>query len=358
MMRKILALALIAFSSPALADSAVLFHDMIAGAIDGYARPGLAALATAAGDLHADVAGLCVAPSAAALQTAQQEFKDTVVAYSRVEFFRMGPLNVDERAQRLLYWPDKKGIALKQVQQALASTDATAADARTLSGKSVAMQGLFAVEALLFGTGSDGLSSRAGAYRCSFAAAATSLIADLTKTLSTEWAATGTGSAADAMLNPVATNPDYRTEFEVINKLAATLGFASDTIRDQRLSPVLSLSTGAPKPHSALFWRSGMTGAALAANFAGLRDFFVAAKFPEALTGPNDWIGKGIVSELDNAIDAAGKVPASMDEAVGDPAGLLGLKQMYVSTGSIDTLNESLGTALGLSTGFSTLDGD
>ena len=48
-----------------------------------------------------------------------------------------------------------------------------------------------------------------------------------------------------------------------------------------------------------------------------------------------------------------------IDKAVADPEGMLGLKQMYVSTGSLDTLlGDNIGAALGLSTGFSALDGD
>ncbi len=367
-MRWMIAAAAFAFATiPALAQeapaaagngAAIPFREMIAGAVENYARPKFAALAAAAGTLQTDVSALCAEPSIAGTTVVEGAFKDTVIAYSEVEFLRMGPLNVDERVERLLFWPDTKGIALRQIQQALAAEDPTATDPATLKDKSVAMQGLFAIEYLLFGTGANDLASSAGAYRCRYAAAATALLAELTATLSTEWADTRPGSASDAMLNPKAGSPDYRTELEVINKLAATLSFASDTIRDQRLSPILSFATGTPKPRSALFWRSGMTAKALAANFTGISEFFAAAKFPEALSSANAWIGQGIDYEFRNAIAAAALVPAQMDLAVTTSEGQEGLKQMYVSTGSLDTLYESLGTALGLSTGFSTLDGD
>jgi predicted lipoprotein len=358
-MRLLTAAVFAVLASPAFAQGAIPFHDMIVGAIDDYARPKFAALADAAGTLHTTVATLCATPSGTALASAQEAFKSAVVAYSSVEFMHMGPLNIDERIERLLFWPDTKGIGLRQVQAALAQQDQTAADPATLEKKSVAMQGFAAVEYLLFGTGFEDLTSGAGAYRCSFANAATTLIGSLTKTLSDEWAATGPGSAADSMLNPQPASPDYRTELEVANKLVATLTVGTDTIRDQRLSPVLSFSTGKPKPRLALFWRSGMTARVLEANFAGLRDFFRAAKF-EAATGKQyDWIGSGAEFEFKGAIEAAREVPMPIEKAVADPGGLLGLKQMYVSTGSLDTLvGENLSAALGLSAGFSALDGD
>lgn len=357
-MRILVAAAFALLASPTLAASAIPFHDIISGVIEDYARPKFATFAGAATGLRDGVAALCATPSDDTLSAAREAFRTAAVSYSEVEFLRMGPLGVDDRQERLLFWPDSKGIALRQVQQAIAGKDATAASPDTLKGKSVAMQGLAAVEFLLFGTGSDDLAGAAGTYRCSYAAAATTLIDGIAQTLSTEWNDTAVGGASDAMLNPQPASSDYRTELEVINKIAATLSFGNDTIRDQRIAPILSLTTGTPKPRSALFWRSGMTAKVLSANFAGLLDFFHAARFEAALDSASGWIGKGIVFEFNGAIAAATDVPQSMDGAVKDPEGMLGLRQMYVSTGSLDTLDESLSVALGLSAGFSSLDGD
>ena len=357
-MRLFAAAVLVLFATPSMAASAIPFHDIIAGVIDDYARPKFAALASSTATLRDDVAALCKAPSQPALTAAQEAFRSAVVSYSEAEFLRMGPLGVDDRQERLLFWPDSKGIALRQVQQAIAAKDPTAASPATLSSKSVAMQGLGAVEFLLFGTGSADLAGATGAYRCSYAASATSLIAGIAQALGSEWSDTRPGGASDAMLNPQPTSSDYRTELEVINKIAATLSFGNDTIRDQRLGPILSLSTGTPKPRSALFWRSGMTGKALLANFSGLFDFFRAAKFEAALDTSSRWVGRSIAFEFEGALAAAADVPLSMDEAVKTPEGMLGLRQMYVSTGSLDTLDENLAQAMGLSAGFSALDGD
>jgi len=357
-MRLLAAIIFVLTASSALAAPVIPFHDMIVGVIDDFARPKFAAFADRTAALRGKVAALCQAPSADALTAAQGGFRDTVLSFSAIEFVQMGPLKVDDRLERLLFWPDKKGIALRQVQQALASKDATAAAPETLRDKSVAMQGLAAVEFLLFGTGAEDLASANGSYRCNYTAAATTLIDGVAKTLSGEWADKAPGAASDAMLNPSPSSSDYRTELEVINKIAATLSLGNDTIRDQRLSPVLSLSTGTPKPRTALFWRSGMTAKALGANFTGLLDFFHAAKFGAALDPASAWVGQGIEFELKGAIEAANEVPTDTDLAVTDPEAMLGLKQMYIETGSLDTLNESLSQALGLSGGFSSLDGD
>jgi predicted lipoprotein len=219
------------------------------------------------------------------------------------------------------------------------------------------MQGLVAIEYLLFGTGSEELGTADGAYRCSFAAAATRLVSDLAETIDTEWHDTGVDGASSHMLDPQPTADDYRTETEVLEKLAATLIHGTETVRDQRLMPILS--DGKPKPKSALFWRSNMTASALAANFSALHEYFLAAHYPEAVGVANSWVANGAIFEFENAVRAAGVVTAPIEQAVVDPEQLQALKYMMIITGSLDTLlGQNLAAALGLSVGFSALDGD
>lgn len=358
-MRFILAIVLAALALPALAQSAIPPRTIIAGAIDGYIRPAFAQFAEESASLELNVEALCQAPSTDALARVQSQFRSTVVAFSRIEFVRIGPLGEGDRLERLLFWPDRKGIALRQVQGALAEEDATATKPETLAEKSVAMQGLVALEYLLFGTGSGDLATGGGAYRCAYAEASAALIGGLAQAISDEWHDGSPTGAAAALLDPVPDAADYRTTTEVLEKLAATLIHGTEAIRDQRIMPILSEVTGTPKPRSALFWRSSMTVPALAANFAGLHDFFVAAKYPEAIGNENRWVADGAIFEYGNAARALAAIVDPMEQAVTDPRQLQALKYLVLVTKSLDTLlGQNLAAALGLSVGFSTLDGD
>lgn len=358
-MRLFVAALVAAFALPAAAQSVIPENDIITGAIESYIRPAFDQFATETASLSDDLAALCETPSDALLGTAQDQFRSAVIAFSRIEFVRMGPLGKFDRLERLLFWPDRKGIALRQVQTALADKDPTAATPETLQGKSVAMQGLAALEFLLFGTGSDDLTSAAGDYRCAYARSAATLIDGLAQTIDAEWHDTSPEGASAHMLSPQPTFDDYRTTTEVLEKLAATLVHGTETMRDQRLTPILGASGDKPKPRSALFWRSNMTVPALAANFAGLHDFFLAARYPEAIGKTNDWVAKGAIFEFENAARAAALVVDPMEKAVTDPEQVQALKYMVVITGSLDhLLGENLAAALGLSFGFSALDGD
>ena len=355
----LIALALAVATTPSLAVD-VPADTIINGAIDGYIRPVFHQFAGDAAALKADVDTLCATPTPGAVTAAQAQFKTAVTTYSRLEFLRLGPLGVDDRAERLLFWPDTKGIALKQVQSALAMKDATSADPAALRKKSVAMQGLNALEFVLFGTGSETLATADGTYRCSYGSAIASLVSDLAATLDSEWQDKSPTGPAEAMLHPKPDASDYRTQQEVLEKLAGSMIVGTEVIRDQRLSPILGASEDKPKPKSALFWRSGMTVPSLSAGFAGINDFFVAMTLPDVLRSLNDaWISNGALFEFKNAATAAAKITDPIDVAVTDQRQMQALNYLVNLSRTLDNLlGENLPAALGLTTGFSQLDGD
>ena len=357
-MRLLLAAAFALIAVPAFADPTIPTNDIISGAITNYIRPSFAQFDTDTGALKTSMATLCATPSAGAFASAQTAFKTVVISYSRIEFLHLGPLTIGNRAEQLLFWPDTKGIALKQVQQVLGQKDPAAASANTLKDKSVALQGLSALEFVLFGTGSETLGTTDGAYRCSYGSAVATLINGLAATLDTEWQDKTPNGPEAHMLNPQPDADDYRTQKEVLEKLSGALVVGTDIIRDQRIAPIIGAATGSPKPRSALFWRSGLTVPSLAANFQGLKDFFVAANFHDAVKG-NLWIANGAIFEFDNALSTLGKLDGPIDQITANADDLKQLSYLVNITRVTDTLlGDNLSGALGLTLGFSLLDGD
>lgn len=371
-MRNILVALLALMAGPALAQSsstptpantlAVAAEPIIGGAIDGYLRPGFHSFATEAVSLKVSAEALCTQPSEAALTGAQAQFKKAALAYGRIEFMRFGPLNVGDRADRLLLWPDPKGITLRQVQAALGGKDASVLSPETLRPKSVAMQGLVAAEYLLFGTGSDGLASHSddGDFRCGYLRSTATLIAEIASTIDDEWRDTSDAGPAAEMLDPRPDGENYRSTDEVVQKLAQALSVGNETIRDQRVLPILGQAEGAPRPRSALFWRSGLVLPMIATDFAGLKAFFDAAALGPALRQAGSAsTANSIAFEFDTAGKSAARVTSPIDQAVNDPTQLTQLRELVFVTQSLDTLlGQNLPNALGLASAFSLLDGD
>lgn len=356
---RLLCVVLLALAAvPVAAEEQKLTAEQVVSlAITEAIRPGFAQYAVETTGLERDVAALCGTPSEATLAAARTQFKAAVTAWSRVELYRLGPLMVENRYDKVLFWPDRKGIALKQVQGVLANAEPDATDPGKLGSKSVAMQGLGALEFLLFGTGAEQLTSSEGDFRCRYARAITTLQAATAATLSAEW--NDPEGISKRLLAPSESDPDYRSFREVAEALTGLLAHGTEAVRDQRLLPFLGRDGAAPKPRSALFWRSDMTVPSIVANFEGLQALLEKSRIAEAVPADQLWVANSASFEFGNAERAGKAVTAPLEQALEDPRQKKALDYLVIVTQSLDTiLGENLAAALGLSVGFSSLDGD
>ena len=110
-------------------------------------------------------------------------------AWSLVEPIRFGPVAEQHRYERIFYWPDPKGLGARQVREALGKEDATVTEAASLSAKSVALQGLPALEYLLYGDDAGTLAKGGGeaTFRCRFAETIAGNVAGMAKDIAAGW---------------------------------------------------------------------------------------------------------------------------------------------------------------------------
>jgi uncharacterized protein len=350
-----LVLALLsALAMPALANEKAT--GIVSRAIDGFIRPGYANFHAATGNLVQAEKALCDAPSQKTLDAARRSFGETVDAWSAIEIIRFGPVTEDNRLERVLFWPDRKSTGLKQVQAALAAKDETATTVEGLAQKSVAMQGLGALEFVLFGTGSEGLAT-GEAYRCSYGAAIAGNLDTIAAELETAWNAKD--GFAKQWANPGPDDPLYRTGTEAVSELMDVFVTGFELVRDVRLGGFLGETPDKNKPKQALFWRSGKTVDAIAANLAGMKKLFEASQLGEAVRQDALWIGKSALFEFGNAAQAAAAANGPINEVLADPKRRDKLVYLGLVTSSLsDVFGTTLSGELGLTSGFSSLDGD
>ncbi len=298
-MRLILAAILFGLASPALAQSAIPTHDIIGGAIDGYIRPGFQHFAEESSSLELNVAALCATPSGDALATAQNQFRSTVIAFSRIEFIRIGPLGTGDRLERLLFWPDRKGIGRCGRCRRRSPTRIRPPQQRRRLRARVSPCRASSPSNICCSAPATTNSARPPApIRCRYAACdPRGSSASSRRPSMPKWQDRAQmGHLRTAADHPQPAHDDYRTETEVLEKLAATLIHGTEAIRDQRIGPIISEATGSPKPRSALFWRSSMTVPSLAADFAGLHDFFLRPDIPRRLVPKTSGLPRAPVS--------------------------------------------------------------
>ncbi|PTE10293.1 imelysin family protein [Mesorhizobium helmanticense] len=339
------------------ASAAVKAPEIIQRAIDGFVRPAYASLHQHAETLTRSMRNLCAAPSQKELDAARAAFSATVDAWSVAEIIGFGPIKENNRLERMLYWPDRKSIGLKQVQAALAGKDPTATDPVQLAGKSVAMQGLGALEFVLHGDGAETLAGKDDPYRCAYGAAVAGNIETIAADVSDAW--NKPDGFAALWANPGPQNALYRDGTEAVTELVGVFINELEMVRDVRLKGFFGGSPETDKPKQAIYWRSENTTPSLAGNLSGMDALFQASRLGDALPPDARWMAESIHIQLVNGAADATAIKGPIGKALADPAQRQKLDHFSLVTSSLTTL---IGTRLtaefGLTAGFSSLDGD
>ncbi|OLP59315.1 hypothetical protein BJF93_04515 [Xaviernesmea oryzae] len=328
-------------------------------AVDQVIRPGYREVAARGGQLSQSLRALCAAPSPEELEKARAAFADTVKAWAAIEFVQVGPVLEDARMERILFFPDRKGLGLKQVQRILAQKDETALKPETLRVKSVAVQGLTALEFVLYGTGAETVATGEGAFRCGYGAAIATNIERTAAELTAAWEAPD--GVAHAWKVPGEDNPVYRDASEAATGLLGVLVHGVENVRDQRIRPFLAdgLQDGAGRPKQAIYWRSGLTMAAVSGNLAGLKRLFDVSDAGALLPEDKRAVETDIDALFVKVTGAAEALNRPVAEVLSDRNARSQLDVLSVNVESLlDKLNKDFGGAIGLTAGFSFADGD
>jgi uncharacterized protein len=344
-------------SFPASAETTAPVSAILSAALANYVRPAYTALSQETGQLANAAKVLCQEPSSAHLTATHSAFKSTVMAWSKVEWFRTGAAMSDNRIERMLYFPDRKGTGLKQVQRALADKDTSVISSETLSSKSVAMQGLGAAEFLLFGADFEQLATPSGSHRCEYVLASAKTMSAVANQLKSGWLEDGT--TAQFWQKPAADNPYFRSDTEALNVLIGTVIHGLEAVRDMRIAAFLGKTEESDKPKSAAFWRSKATFASLAANLEGLEQLYVQSKLAGVLPARNADLVRTIDFDFKQAIRAAKVLDVPVADVLADRE--LRAKAAYLKLTVqilIDHFNMEFAPAAGLAAGFSFGDGD
>ena len=356
--RRALAIAiLVAGVTPAHADAD---HAAIAKAsLEQYIRPGYTQLTQSTNALKQSVATLCGKPSPAALKDAQDVFAATVQAWSVVEPIRFGPVAQEHRFERIFYWPDPKGLGTRQIRDALAKQDKSVTDAAGLIGKSVALQGLPALDYLLYGDGAATLDKGGaeGTFRCSFAEAVAGNLAGMAKDIVDGWQ--DGAPYTKSYLEPGPANAAYHTPKEVTLELFKTFTAGIEWVRDQKLAKTLGAKPEQARPQLAPFWRSGQSFGNMAGNLAGVRDLFAKGGFAQVVYEQSAGVEDSVVFDLNHAIEVLRGMDKPIADAVRNEELRGKLEALRISLKAASTTaGDMISRGAGLTFGFNAMDGD
>lgn len=334
--------------------------DMVLSAIDSHVVPRLAKVETATKALATDVKALCAEPGdRQLLKHAQKSFGDTVTAWGAIDFIRFGPVAEEHRLERFYFWPDPRATTERQLQALLANRDAKLLEADALEAESVAVQGLGALEFILWNDKKplDAADDDAH-YRCAFAAAVAANLAAIAHDIAEGW--TSAQGWRSKMLATGSDNPVYKDASESAREMVKALVMGIGIIQDRNIIPRLeALKTPRGKRVRFAFERSGLTNRYLQSEIASLDAFYDAVGLAGYIPPDKAWMKEFVPRSFESLHDNIGLlIETNNDSEVDEKTAMQLRKLRFDANGLRQIITRELAPAADLVLGFNELDGD
>ena len=361
----VLALGLFgAAAGEAVADDMAAYQRLNDGLIAGHIIPRYEALVEATAALERSAADFCEAPQPATLASLRGGYHGAMDAWMGVQHIRFGPVELFRRYDRYAFWPDKRNATGRQLDALLAAADPAALEPQAFGRGSIAVQGLSALERILFATDSESkLVDAAGeeAYRCTLVSTIAANLSSMSVETLSEWRE-GERPFAQVIATAGEDNAYYRDAREATLDFFKALHGSLQLVSDLKLSRPLGSALDKAKPRRAESWRSARSLDNLIANLRAV----------EALYGDEAGFGRYVVEDAkDETLDrelrdrlavirvVAEDVKGPLSEAVADPNERTKLERLMGEVQDLRQVIETrLSAALGVQVGFNAFDGD
>lgn len=322
-------------------------------AVSNYIVPAYVQLDTATGVLLSAVSDYCATPKPEKADALRDGFAATVRAWAGVDFLRFGPMAQDGRYERFAFFPDVHGVGARQIRGFLVSEDEALLKPGALAKQSAAVQGLPALESLLFsGKAALLLPAPPEPFRCRLAVAVAENMHAIAGEALAGWQ--GEKSWATLLENPAENNPVYRTHTEAMTEILKAVLTGIEQVRDQRLLPALH-----SKANRAPYNASHQALAYIGASADALQRFVDASGILKLLPASQASYGSSADFEFSNLKRSVAGAGSDLQAALDNPQLRSKLSYASIVLQSLrDLFQQHVAVWAGLSTGFNSLDGD
>ncbi len=300
----------------------------------------------------------CAKPNDTSLDTLRSQWRLVMNDWMEAQILRFGPVEDFMRYYRLQMWPDKRNTGGRQLSKALLNANIADLAPGVFRHSSVALQGLGASERLLFSdyVNVDSFTgSEKNKYRCSLQVAIADSVSLISQALLNDWV--GNNSYKTLVLQSGKTDQSlFESQKEVASYFLNNFLTQLQSITDQKLSAPLGDGLTKAKGRKAESWRSLHSLENIHHNLLAMSQWYRLA-FSEQVE--DETLNKQIKSLFDDAIRQTKHINQPLSIAVKHPDER---KQVNILLNQINQLktmvSNQLTTAVGLSIGFNSLDGD
>ena len=320
-------------------------------------------------------ADFCQTPDQAAkFETLRAKWKQATIDWAAIQNIQFGPLMVDNQAWKIQFWPDKKNLIARKVETLL--KDGKPITLQRVDEASVVVQGLSSLEYQLFDSKAGSqqrYTGETGVRRCELLTAVSTHLQNVAEGLYNSWRKDG-GNYLATFSETGENNPEFSDDNLAIGYLLDTLVSGIELIKRDKLERPLAISSSANNeaqgsaPQTQVYqlewWRSQYSKEAIIANLSALEDIFNAntgyglddyLREDKQQAALSDKINEG----FKRCIVAASAIDGSLFDIANKPEHRQVILDFHRELSQLlALLRNDLPTALGVSLGFNSKDGD
>ena len=297
----------------------------------------------------------CAKPEAAGVDALKDAYRTAGDAWNAVEFITFGPVTLSLRADRFSFFPDRRNAVARAMAEVIGDNDADRLAPERFAQASAAVQGLPAMERLLFEEGADAALVAGGeaARRCAFGSAIAGNLARIAAEIRAGW-----GDRTSGALGAIVSGKGDPALFPDVGALPGMiltdLAGAYQRVTDTRILPVLGTGPSEAKPTLADNWRSGRSGRVVKSMIESA-DALLKAIALQLPSRPQFVVNKAATA----ADQAAAAFPADLGAAAQTASGAAAIQTAIKAfKGAQITVYKPIASYFGISLGFNALDGD
>lgn len=318
--------------------------------VEEFAIPHFDALHNSSKQLLAQTKVFCGKGGDEEFKKTREKFHHTMDAWQQVQVFRTGPQELFMRSFRLQMWPDRSNAGAKQIRNLLAKKDPEKVKADSIRNSSVAVQGLSAMERLIFAkdiTDSDFYTEGKVQYSCQLLEAIAASINTISTELLNEWQ----GKYKNTLATPSEENDAFETHKEVASMYLKEVATQLQAVYDLKFKRPMDKRF---RPKRAESWRSGRSLRNITLNLESAEKIFQLG-FSSHLT--DETLKKKVAEQFKQAVATGKTFTMSLQKAHEEKPEALAKWKKQVSQLK-RTVTVDVAKALDIALGFNSLDGD
>ncbi len=297
----------------------------------------------------------CAKPEAAGVPALKAAFAKAADSWTAVEFVTLGPISLSLRADRFNFFPDRRNAISRAMAEIIGEPDPARLVAARFAQSSAAVQGLPALERLLYEDGAAEalVSGPEAPHRCAYGSAIALNLANIATEVRTAW-----GDRTSGALGAIVSGKGDPALFPDVGALPGMiltdLSGAYQRVTDTKILPVLGSGAADAKPLLADGWRAGRSGRVIAVMIESADALLmeVAKQLPSR--------PQFVVNKAATAADkAAAEFPADLGAAAQTATGAAKIQAAVKTFKAAQlTVYRPVASYFAISLGFNALDGD